>query len=421
MFRFLHAADVHLDSPLRGLERYETAPVEVIRGACRRAFENLVDLAIEQRVSFLLLAGDLYDGDWKDFNTGIFVNRQVGRLGDHGISVFAVAGNHDAANRITKSLNPPSNMTILSTRAPQTIRLDDPPVAIHGQGFASQHVSENLASGFPAAEPGLFNIGILHTSLDGREGHADYAPCTVDDLRARGYQYWALGHVHRQEVVSKDPWIVFPGCVQGRHARELGGKGCTLVEVEDGSVNAVDQHDLDVLRWALCQVDLDDAADLTEVFDRARKAITHEQTAGEGRPVAMRVRLEGACPVADDLAAYPDRIEQQVKALAAEVAGDDLWIEKVELAVSGKLDLGNALAGDTALGELLRGIHELPDGVTAMEWMMEVIAELRQKLPAEAIGVEKGLDLDNPDVISRIVIEAKQLLIGRLLVDGGRQ
>ena len=102
MFKFLHAADIHLDSPLRGLSRYESAPAESVRNACRRAFENLVDLAIEEKVAFVLLSGDLYDGDWKDYSTGIFLGRQVGRLGRNGIAVFAVAGNHDAASRITE-------------------------------------------------------------------------------------------------------------------------------------------------------------------------------------------------------------------------------------------------------------------------------------------------------------------------------
>lgn len=105
MFKFIHAADVHLDSPLRGLSRYESAPAESIRDACRRAFENLVDLAIEEKVSFVLLAGDLYDGDWKDYSTGIFLSQLMGQLGQHDISVFAVAGNHDAANRITKAFD----------------------------------------------------------------------------------------------------------------------------------------------------------------------------------------------------------------------------------------------------------------------------------------------------------------------------
>ncbi len=123
MFKFIHAADVHLDSPLQGLSRYESAPVETIRGACRRAFESLVDLAIEEKVAFVLLAGDLYDGDWKDYSTGIYLSRQIGRLSQHGIMVYAVAGNHDAANKMTKVLDTPSNLKILSARKVETIKL----------------------------------------------------------------------------------------------------------------------------------------------------------------------------------------------------------------------------------------------------------------------------------------------------------
>jgi DNA repair exonuclease SbcCD nuclease subunit len=162
MFKFIHAADVHLDSPLRGLSRYESAPAESIRNACRRAFENLVDLAIEEKVAFVLLAGDLYDGDWKDYNTGIFLSQQMGRLGQHNISVFTVAGNHDAANRMTKALDSPTNMTILSSRKVEMIKIDDLAVVIHGLSFGTQHVDENLAAGFAAAEKGMFNGRVGH-------------------------------------------------------------------------------------------------------------------------------------------------------------------------------------------------------------------------------------------------------------------
>ena len=187
MFKFLHAADIHLDSPLRGLSRYESAPTEAIRGACRRAFENFVDLAIDEKVAFILLAGDLYDGDWKDYSTGIFLSRQMGRLERSGIPVFAVAGNHDAANRMTRALDRPANMKMLSERKVETLKLDNLGVAIHGRSFGARQVRDNLAAGFPPAEKGLFNIGLLHTSLDGREGHAPYAPCTIDDLYVKGY------------------------------------------------------------------------------------------------------------------------------------------------------------------------------------------------------------------------------------------
>ncbi len=421
MFKFIHAADVHLDSPLRGLSRYESAPAESIRDACRRAFENLVDLAIEEKVSFVLLAGDLYDGGWKDYSTGIFLSHQMGRLGRHNISVFKVAGNHDAANRMTKALDGPANMKMLSSRKVETIRIDDLAVAIHGRSFGTQHVDENLAAGFAVAEKGMFNIGLLHTSLDGREGHAVYAPCSVDDLRSKGYQYWALGHIHKQEIVSEDPLIVFSGCIQGRHIRETGAKGCVLVTVEDGAVSAVDTYPLDVLRWALCHVDLTDVAEMREVLECARKTIESEQISADGRPMAMRIRFEGATAISDETAAYPERFEQQIKALGAEIAGDDLWIERVENATVSKLDLESTMSDNSAFGKLLKDILATPDNPDEMDGLKDVIADLRQKIPSEAFGADSVLNLDENHTVARLVEEAKHMLVGRLLTMGGTQ
>ena len=419
MFKFIHAADVHLDSPLRGLSHYETAPAESIRNACRRAFENLVDLAIEEKVSFVLLAGDLYDGDWKDYSTGIFLSQQMGRLGQHGISVFAVAGNHDAANRMTKALDSPSNMTILSSRKVETIKLDELNVAIHGRSFGTQHIDENLAAGFGIAEKGMFNIGLLHTSLDGRQGHAVYAPCKIDDLLSKGYQYWALGHIHKQEFVSEAPWIVFPGCVQGRHIRETGAKGCVLVTVEDATVSDAERIPLDVLRWVLCSVDITDVTDMREVLERARKAIENERVSANDRPIAMRIRFKGSTKLSEELAAYPERFEQQIKALGAEIANNDLWIERVENAVVGKLDLESALADDSPFGKLLKDVLATPVNPDEIYGLKDVIADLRQKIPSEAFSTDSVLNFDEIQTVERMVEEAKHMLVGRLLSEGG--
>jgi DNA repair exonuclease SbcCD nuclease subunit len=201
MFSFIHAADVHLDSPLQGLSRYDEAPADAIRGATRRAFERLVDLAVEEHVAFVLLAGDLLDGEWRDHQTGIFLNKQFGILERNNIRVFVVAGNHDANSRISKALQPPKNVRYMSTKRPESTLLDDLGVVVHGQGFKTQKTEDNLAREFSKAEPGKFNIGLLHTSLNGREGHDTYAPCSLDDLKSKGYDYWALGHVHEREVV----------------------------------------------------------------------------------------------------------------------------------------------------------------------------------------------------------------------------
>jgi DNA repair exonuclease SbcCD nuclease subunit len=130
------------------------------------------------------------------------------KLESAGIDVFIVAGNHDAASQITKQLRLPDNVTLFSTNKPQTIVLDQLGVAVHGQGFAKREVTDDLSRAYPQASPNLFNIGILHTCLDGKPGHEPYAPCSLDGLRSKGYDYWALGHVHNREVISQDPWIL---------------------------------------------------------------------------------------------------------------------------------------------------------------------------------------------------------------------
>jgi len=418
MFKFIHAADVHLDSPLRGLARYESAPSESIRDACRRAFENLVDLAIEEKVAFVLLSGDLYDGDWNDYSTGIFFSRQMGRLNDHKIRVFTAAGNHDAANRITKALENPPNVKMLSSSKPETIKLDELMVAIHGQSFKEQHVYDNLAKDFPAAVPGFFNIGLLHTSLDGREGHASYAPCSKDDLTAKGYQYWALGHIHKQEYVSEDPWIVFPGCIQGRHIRETGAKGCLLVTVDDVSIDPViEMRSLDVLRWNLCAIDLTDVEDMREVWDLTRKEIQASHKSAGDRPVAMRIRYYGSTKMVDQISANPEHFAVEVKARGAEIAGEDVWIEKVENLVTGKRDLSAGLSDDSPLGIMLREIVNIDESPENIHGLDDVLTELKQKLPVEAYSDDGGLLLDDPDTMKHLIEEAKQMLVSKLLVE----
>ena len=419
MFKFLHAADIHLDSPLRGLSRYESAPAEAIRGACRRAFENLVDLAIDENVAFVLLAGDLYDGDWKDYSTGIYLSRQIGRLSKHDIMVYAVAGNHDAANKMTKALDSPKNLKNLSSRRVETIRIENLSVAIHGQSFGTQHVDKNLAAGYGAAERGLFNIGLLHTSLDGREGHAVYAPCDLNDLRSKGYQYWALGHVHNQEIVCRDPWVVFSGCIQGRHIRETGSKGCMLVQVEDGRVINAANMALDVLRWIQCRVDLTDVSDIQEVFERTRNVLERERAAADGRFVAMRVRLEGATEMCEEISAYPERLKQQMRALGAEISSHDLWIERVENSVVGKLDLSSVLTDDSHFAKLLAEIMAAPENPDKIKKLTDVIEILRHKIPPDVFDADSILKLDDPRTMEHLVEEAKQMLIGRLLTVGG--
>ncbi len=400
MFRFLHAADIHLDSPLQGLERYPDAPVEAVRAAPRRAFEALVELAIDERVAFVLLAGDLYDGDWKDYNTGLFFVAQMRRLADVGIPVHLVSGNHDAASQITKRLSLPPNVHHHASRLPETIELPDYDVAIHGQSFATRRVPEDLAAGFPQADRGRFEIGLLHTSLDGRPGHDDYAPCTVEGLRAKGYAYWALGHVHKREEVCKgDPWIVFPGNLQGRHARETGGKGASLVTVDHGRVVAVDHRDLDAVRWVRIEVDVSALDRPDDALCRARDALGAAVSAAEGRLVAARLVLSGATPIHDALVREPERWLHEYRALASDLAEPGVWLERVDFATRDRRDLRALLGREDALGGLLRRIEGLARESFDISSARGEFEELRRKLPPVLLGDPglPGIDVADDD------------------------
>lgn len=258
-FRFFHTADIHLDSPLRGLAGQEGNAVARVRTATREALDMLVGLAIEEKVDFLIIAGDLYDGDWRDYKTGLFFATQMGRLNREGIPVYLLHGNHDAESQITRRLDLPGNVHVFGTRKPETFALDELKVALHGHSFRQRDITDNLVPNYPAPVSGTFNIGVLHTGLGGIGGHENYAPCAIEDLTNKGYDYWALGHVHQAGVLREKPHVVFPGNLQGRHARETGAKGASLVTVEDGDIVELTTVPCDVVRWAVLPVSLAEA------------------------------------------------------------------------------------------------------------------------------------------------------------------
>lgn len=332
-FRFLHAADVHLDSPMHGLSRYEGLPVDEIRSATRAAFDNLVQCAIDEAADFVVIAGDLFDGDWRDMGTGLYFAKAMGRLDQAGIPAFLLAGNHDAASVISRSVPWPPNVRLFGARRPETHRLPDISVAVHGQSFATQAVTDNLVVAYPQGEAHTFNIGLLHTALAGRQGHADYAPCSVDDLRSRGYDYWALGHVHEFEVVSTEPYVVFPGNVQGRTIRETGAKGAVLVDVADGQVVSVERVELDVIRWVRLEVDCTGAR-MDELGDLLRSALAglHGSNASD-RPLIARVTLTGETADAGAVRDGAPTLRDDVRAIASSIS-PDLFVEKVLVKVT---------------------------------------------------------------------------------------
>ena len=415
--RFIHASDLHIDSPLRGLDRYEGAPVERLRNATRSALERLVDRAIAERVDFLLLAGDIYDRDWQDFHTGLFFRGQMVRLERAGIRCFIVQGNHDAQGVISRQLTLPSNVTVFSSRAAQTIRLDDLSVAIHGRSFPEREVNEDLVPSYPPPVPGFFNIGLLHTSLTGRAGHDTYAPTDLPTLVAKGYDYWALGHVHAREVLNERPRIVFCGNLQGRHAKETGAKGCELVTVEAGRVEA-EFIALDVVRWSQLSVPLD-GVDRLESLNEAFARVLEPVLAGTtDRLHAVRVTLTGSTELHRLEAAQPGTLAAAMHAAAQDIGTAEIWIEQVRLDLSTPLDRARAAQRQDAVGELVRLVDTIAGNDQELMRRAQVeLGDLLGAMPAEVTAGDVPR-LDDPAELRSLLMDAEATVLARLSASG---
>ncbi len=415
MLRFVHSADLHLDSPMIGLSHREGFAAEAILGASRQAFINLVDLAICQQADFVLIAGDVFDRDWKGYETGLFFRKGLLRLTEAGIRICMISGNHDAASVISRKLSLPQGVHRFSSLAPETFEPEDLPVAIHGMSFPHQAVVENLVPRYPNPISGKFNIGLLHTSLTGAAGHDNYAPCSVQDLANKGYDYWALGHVHQPQIISNEPWIVFPGNIQGRSIKECGERGCHLVTVDDtGSVTSCLRFPLDVARWAVVTVDCTGLTSVADIADIAKQLLADQIKAADDRILATRVVVTGTTALHAEMHSRPDHLEAEILARASELGENQLWIEQVKLATSPVITLENLAKKDEFTRMVVESLtkasaeHPLPPEISAM--LNFLPPSMRDHLLKATEGASR----------SELLRNAAQLVLHRLTAKGSQ-
>jgi len=407
-FTFIHAADLHIDSPLASLGAKDAGMAEVFARANRRAVEALIRETLASEAKFLIVAGDVYDGDWKDVSTGLFFARELGELERAGVPSFLVKGNHDADSVMSRGLTYPPGAHVFASGRAETRLIEPLRVALHGRSFSTRGAPDDFVASYPARREGWLNIGVLHTSLDGKPGHAPYAPCSVADLQRYGYDYWALGHIHAAEIVARDPWIVYPGNIQGRSPRETGPKGAMRVTVEDGRIVEVEPLVLDAARWALADVDVAGVADEAEVLTRIQAALRRAQGEAGGRALALRLTLTGATPLHARLVARREILEEEARALGFQFARDG-WVERLRLATSPPPARSPIPAEADALD-----IDSLIDEAAAEPKFAALVADLmrtiRDKLPADARAALE--DAPTPAELARRAALARDYLKG---------
>jgi len=413
--RFIHAADIHLDSPLHGLSAYADAPADMLRNATREAFSELVSAAIDEQVDFMVIAGDLYDGTWRDHNTGIFFCREMGRLRRAGIPVYVLFGNHDAESEMTGQLRLPDNVHTFSTRKPQTFRIDDLKVALHGHSFKEKAVTTNLVTAYPSPVAGYFNIGVLHTALEGGSMHASYAPCSVAELHAKEYHYWALGHVHDYAMWQDASTIVFPGNLQGRNIRETGRRGAVIVTVSDTEEVSVERLFIDVLRWESVTVDVSQASTLDEValaVGRELEALVESSVSSV--PHAVRVTITGATQAHGELFGLETQLRVEVLAQIAAISHDRLWLEKVKIATEPLAHSEPASGRTDALADLHGLLIEAESDPEFLSMLKERLIALAAQAPSELHRSVPELEHVRNGELARLVGEVRSGLIAQL-------
>ncbi len=407
--RFLHAADIHLDSPLAGLRQRGGARGDELAGATRRAFQNLVQYAIDQKVELLLIAGDNYDGRHRHYGSVLFFAAEMDRLQRAGTRVVMIRGNHDAENQMELRLAP--GIHLLSPDYPESIAFDDLGIAVHGQSYPRRDVRQNLVATYPDPIAGRVNIGLLHTAIDGFGGtHERYAPCTVADLVAKNYDYWALGHVHERTEISKAPWIIYPGNLQARHINEAGRKGATLVTVAGGRISEVRALPFDVARWIRLQIDVSRCKSIDEVSAAIDAALAGGVDDADGRTLAVRLEIIGRTSLHRALKADTARLDAEAER-AAEAAGD-VWVEQIRLATEDAL-IDHPTSLDAVTG-LLQGVEAMRTNADGREILRDTIGALPRKLPVP-LQREIGLDTIDDQMLDGIIDDARDILLSKLM------
>jgi exonuclease SbcD len=401
--RFVHASDLHLDATLSGVDATDDRVIGALVRATFDALDRVVEICIEREADFLVIAGDLYNSADRSLGAELAFQKRMHRLAEAGIRVFVVHGNHDPADGWSAGLDLPDSVVVLSDRAVErceVVKDGKLACAVYGRSFPSRQVQENYARQFRRQTGDPLAVAVLHANVGQREGWDDYAPCSVQDLRAAGMDYWALGHIHVPGRISDDPVAVYSGSTQGLDPTEEGPRGCFVVEMDGRGVREEFVETAAVL-WRRLAIDASGVGTLEQA-----RAVVAEHCAGvrhdsSGRPVVVRIDLTGACPAHADLA-RPGVLGDLVTDLRDEQLGFEpwVWVDRIRDLTRLPADFHRLASEEGLVGDVVRraaSLIEDPDAAEAMleEILAPVLAQLAERPDlsgSSALIVERARD-----------------------------
>ena len=404
---FIHAADLHLDAPFSGIGADDPRVGRALAEATYEAWRAVVDLAIERNVEFVIVAGDAYNAAERSPRARYRFREQLIRLDDAGISAFIVHGNHDPLQGSASSQALPPSAHVFragSVERVEAVRDGDFVCAIYGRSFGKRAETTDFTPGYRRESGDTVAIGVLHANVGSIPEYDPYAPCTLEGLRARGLDYWALGHIHKFEVVSQDPWAVYAGSPQGLNPKETGEHGACVVEVGALGVTSFEHVPLSGIRWRHATVDVTQADDIDEVHELLTRACDEVRAEADGAPAIARMTLVGRTKAHHQIVrrATFDELVEDVR--LEEISTDPwVWLDKVTDRTQPALDVDAIRAGSNFGSELVRIVDGLlADEESAGRLLDEVAAPVVEKLvgytpgfsAAEALAMARDRCLD---------------------------
>ncbi|MFW6150439.1 MAG: metallophosphoesterase family protein [Chloroflexota bacterium] len=376
--RFIHCADLHIDSPFKGISETRPDIGKALQRATHESFHNIVDLALREEVDFVVIAGDVFDSADRSLRAQLKFRDEVQRLASRGIEVFLTCGNHDPLSGWSAMLEWPEGMYTFSGDCVEShvVRKDGEALArVCGISFSERDVYENLARKFESVEGDIPCVGVLHATVGAVSGHEPYAPCVIDDLCGKGVSYWALGHVHARSVLrEEEPAVAYPGCSQSRHPNERGEKGCYLVTLEPGAPPFIQFIPTDMVRYCWEELDVSGCG-YDEILGRIEDRSNQIAQAMDGRHVVLRVTLTGRTTLhgaLQTMGAMDELLEQVRERLSGRSPW--VWLEKVVLGTAGFYDVETLRRGEDFVADVISVFDEL-ERAEEPEW-----EEMRERL-----------------------------------------
>lgn len=327
----LHASDLHLGRPLRGLPLRLGLDLDAFRHCAPRTLKRLVDLAIDEQAALLVLAGDLIEESVRNYKVGLRLVRELSRLESLQTQVVWVRGNHDAENRVIEHLLLPSHVHEIGLSGAQTLRLEAQGLCVVGASYPQRTCLDDLLSRYPPKAGGQRTIGLLHTSADGMVSGDRYAPCRRSDLVRKGYDYFALGHVHQPMVLCQAIPIAYSGSLQGRSFMECGARGCMMLKLEERKAALPCHRSLEVVRFGVISVDVSQASSLDRVLESIAERASQVQDEHAERALVARFRLWGRAGIEVLLSQSAGVRHRALRALVGQMperlAVDGLWLD----------------------------------------------------------------------------------------------